>query len=34
MPLAKNILVNTPDIVIFISAFWIATHVSQPNKEA
>jgi hypothetical protein len=34
MPLVKNILVNTSHILIFIAAFWIATHVSQPNKEA
>jgi hypothetical protein len=33
-PLVKNILVNTPHILIFIAAFWIATHVSLPNKEA
>ena len=33
MPLVKNILVNTPHILIFIAAFWIATHVSLPNKE-
>jgi hypothetical protein len=32
-PLVKNILVNTPHILIFIAAFWIATHVSLPNKE-
>jgi len=34
MPLVKNILVNTPHTLIFIAAFWIATHVSLPNKEA
>jgi hypothetical protein len=34
LPLVKNILVNTPHILIFIAAFWIATHVSLPVKEA
>jgi hypothetical protein len=34
MPLARNILINTPHILIFIAAFWIATHVSLPNKES
>lgn len=34
MPLVKNILVNTPHILIFIAAFWIATHVSLPNEES
>jgi hypothetical protein len=33
MPLVKNILVNTPHILIFIAAFWIATHISLTNKE-
>jgi hypothetical protein len=32
-PLIKNILVNTPHILIFIAAFWIATHVTLPSKE-
>jgi len=34
MPLTRNILINTPHILIFIAAFWIATHVSLPNKES
>jgi hypothetical protein len=34
LPLVKNLLVNTPHILIFIAAFWIATHVSLPAKEA
>jgi hypothetical protein len=34
MPLVKNLMINTPHILIFIAAFWIATHVSLPNKES
>ena len=34
IPLVKNILVNTPHILIFIAAFWIASTVSLPAKEA
>ena len=30
----KNVLVNTPHIPIFIAAFWIASTVSSPAKEA
>jgi hypothetical protein len=34
IPLVRNILVNTPHIMIFIAAFWIATAVSKsPEQE-
>jgi hypothetical protein len=33
MPLLKNVMINTPHILIFIAAFWIATTVSLPAKE-
>jgi hypothetical protein len=34
IPLVKNVLVNMPHILIFIAAFWIASTVSLPAKEA
>jgi hypothetical protein len=30
LPLVKNILVNTPHILIFIAAYWIALKVDKP----
>jgi hypothetical protein len=33
MPLLKNVMINTPHILIFIAAFWIASTVSLPAKE-
>jgi hypothetical protein len=34
MPPFKNILINTPHILIFIAAFWIASTVSRAAKQA
>jgi hypothetical protein len=31
LPLAKNILINLPHILIFIAAYWIALHVDKPE---
>jgi hypothetical protein len=31
LPLVKNILVNTPHILIFIAAYWIALKVDKPK---
>lgn len=31
LPLVKNILVNTPHILIFIAAYWIALKVDKPR---
>jgi hypothetical protein len=33
IPLIKNVLVNTPHILIFIAAFWIATRVSKTAEQ-
>lgn len=32
LPVVKNILVNTPHIVIFIAAYWIALKVDKPKS--
>ena len=34
IPLIKNILVNTPHILIFVAAFWIASTVSKSREQA
>lgn len=34
LPLIKNILVNTPHILIFIAAYWIALKVDHRNSGA
>ena len=34
LPLIKNILVNTPHILIFIAAYWIALRVDKPKVGA
>jgi|SRR5579862_423233 len=34
LPLVKNILVNTPHILIFIAAYWIALNVDKPKATA
>lgn len=34
LPLVKNILVNTPHILIFIAAYWIALNVDKPKAAA
>lgn len=31
MPLAKNVLINLPHILIFIAAYWIALRVDKPE---
>ena len=31
LPLIKNVLVNTPHILIFIAAYWIALNVDKPK---
>ncbi len=31
LPLVKNVLVNLPHILIFLAAYWIATHVDKPK---
>jgi hypothetical protein len=32
LPLIKNIMVNTPHILIFIAAYWIALNVDRPRS--
>ncbi len=34
LPVVKNILVNTPHILIFIAAYWIALRVDRPKAGA
>jgi len=34
LPLVRNILVNTPHILIFIAAYWIALNVDKPKAGA
>lgn len=34
LPLIKNVLVNTPHILIFIAAYWIALNVDKPKAGA
>lgn len=34
LPLVKNSLVNTPHILIFIAAYWIALNVDKPKAAA
>jgi hypothetical protein len=34
LPLVKNVLVNTPHILIFIAAYWIALKLDRPRPAA